>query len=55
MNGEKSERKTNHERLLSLENKLRIAAGEVGGGNEVPVTGIKEGMCDVMSTGVYTQ
>ena len=27
-----SERGKNHERLLTLENKLRIARGEVGGG-----------------------
>ena len=29
---EKSERKTNHERLLPLGNKLRVAGGEVAGG-----------------------
>ena len=33
MNGKKkSGRKTNHERLLTLENKLRVAEGEVGEG-----------------------
>ena len=29
--GEKLERKTNHERLLTLRNKPRVAEGEVGG------------------------
>ena len=28
----KSERKTNHERLLTLGNQLRVAEGEMGGG-----------------------
>ena len=28
---EKLERETNHKRLLTLGNKLRVAAGEVGG------------------------
>ena len=38
----KSERETNHKRLLSLRNKLRVAGGVVGGwGNWV--MGIKEG------------
>ena len=31
LNGEKSERKTNHERLLTLGNKLTVAEGEVQG------------------------
>ena len=31
LNGESSERKTNHERLLTTGNKLRDAGGEVGG------------------------
>ena len=28
----KSERETNHKELLTLENKLRVAKGEMGGG-----------------------
>ena len=32
LNGEKLERKTNHERLLTLGNKQRGVEGEVGGG-----------------------
>ena len=32
LNGKKSERETNHERLLTIGNKLRFAGGEVGGG-----------------------
>ena len=32
MSGEKLERKTNLERLLTLENKQRVAEREVGGG-----------------------
>ena len=31
-NKTKTERETNHERLLTLGNKLRVAGGEVGGG-----------------------
>ena len=31
MNREKLERKTNHERFLTLGNKQRVAEGEVGG------------------------
>ena len=31
LNGEKSERKTNHKRLLTLRNKPRVPEGEVGG------------------------
>ena len=31
LSGEKLETKTNHERLLTLGNKQRIAEGEVGG------------------------
>ena len=30
-NGKKSERETNHERLLTLGNKQRVPGGEVGG------------------------
>ena len=45
-NGKKSERETNHERLLITGNKGRVAGEEVGGwGNWV--TGVKEGTwCD---------
>ena len=32
LSGEKLERKTNHERLLTLGNKLRVAEGEEGRG-----------------------
>ena len=32
LNGKSSERETNHERLLTLGNKLSVAGGEVGGG-----------------------
>ena len=32
LNGKKSERETNHERLLTLGNKLRVAEGEEGKG-----------------------
>ena len=32
LNGKKSERETNHERLLTIGNKLRVARREVGGG-----------------------
>ena len=31
LNGKSSERETNHKRLLTLGNKLRMAGGEVGG------------------------
>ena len=31
LNGKKSERETNHERLLTLGNKLRVAEGKVDG------------------------
>ena len=31
LNGKKSERETNHERLLNIGNKLRVAGGEVRG------------------------
>ena len=31
-NGKKSERETNHERVLTIREKLRVARGEVGGG-----------------------
>ena len=39
LNGKKSEQVANHERLLTLGNKLRVAKREVHG-----VWGIKEGM-----------
>ena len=32
LNGKKSERETNHDRLLTLGNELRVVEGEVGGG-----------------------
>ena len=32
LNGKKSDRETNHERLLTPGNKLRVAEREVGGG-----------------------
>ena len=43
LNGKSSERETNHERLLTIGNKLRVAGGEVGGEWGTWVTGIKEG------------
>ena len=42
LNGKSSERETNHERLLTIGNKLRVAGGEGRWGNWV--MGIKEGM-----------
>ena len=42
--GKKSERETNHERLLTLRDKLRVAGREVGGAWDNWVTGIEEGM-----------
>ena len=42
----KKERGKNHKRLLRIENKLRIAGGEVGRGWARWVMGIKEGTCD---------
>ena len=33
LNGKKSERETNHERLLTIGNNLRVAGGARGGGN----------------------
>ena len=35
LNGKKSERETNHDRILTLGNKLRVAEGEVGDGDGV--------------------
>ena len=31
----KKERKANHKRILNTENKLRVAEGKVGGGDEL--------------------
>ena len=42
----KREREANHKRLLTIENKLRIAGGEVGKGWAKWVMGIKEDTCD---------
>ena len=39
----KSERETNHKRLLIIGNKLRVAGGNGGGGWGGWVMGIKEG------------
>ena len=39
----KSERKTNHKRLLTIGNKLRVARGDVSRGWGNWVMGIKEG------------
>ena len=44
--GKKREREANHKRLLTLENKGRVAEGEVGGGWAKWVMGIKEGTGD---------
>ena len=33
LNGKKAKKETNHERLLTLGNKLRVAGGEVGRGD----------------------
>ena len=43
MSGEKLERKTNLERLLTLENKQRVVEREVGGGMGNWVTGTERG------------
>jgi len=39
------EREANHKRLLTIEKKLRVSGGEVGGGWAQWVMGIKEGTC----------
>ena len=39
-------RKTNHKRLLTIENKLRVDGGRWMGGWARWVMGIKEGTCD---------
>ena len=42
-----TEKEANHKRLLTIEDKLRVAGGEVGGGWGNWVMGIKEGLwCD---------
>ena len=43
MKGGKSEGETNHERLWTLRNKLRVLEGRGEGGLVSPVMGIKEG------------
>ena len=48
----KSERETNHKRLLIIGNELRIAGGNVGGGWDNWVMDIEAH--DVMSTGCCT-
>ena len=53
-NGKSSERETNHERLLTLGHKLRVAGGEEGVGCGNWMMGIKEGTAG-MSTGCYMQ
>ena len=40
-----TEREANHKRLLNIENKLRVAGGEVGRRWSKWVMGIKEGTC----------
>ena len=42
----KTERETNHKKLLNTENKLRVAGGEVWGVWAKWVMGIKGGTCD---------
>ena len=44
LNGKKSERETNHERLWTMGNKLRVTKGSRVGG-WVPGDGYKEGTC----------
>ena len=44
LNGKKSERETNHERLCTLGNKLRDSEGTGVGEWDRPVTSSKEGM-----------
>ena len=45
LNGKKSERETNHERLWTLGTKLRVSEGRGVGGVGNHVMGIKEGTC----------
>ena len=42
-NKRKTYRETNHKRLLTLRNKLRVAGGVIGGGWNNWVMGIKDG------------
>ena len=44
LNGKKPERETNHERLSTVGNKLRVTGGDLGGGWGNWVMGIKEGI-----------
>ena len=44
--GKKREREANHNRLSTIENKLRVPGGEVGRGYAKWVMGIKEGTCN---------
>ena len=43
--GEGRKKETSHKRLLTIENKLRVAGGDVGGGWPRWVMGIKEDIC----------
>ena len=43
---EKGGGEANHKRLLTIENKLRVARGEVGGGWAKLMMDIKEGTCN---------
>ena len=45
LNGKKSEKETNHDRLQTPENKLRVTEGRGVGGWSNWVMGIKEGTC----------
>ena len=45
MKGEKSERETDHERLWTRGNKLRVSEGRGGGEWGNSMMGIKEGAC----------
>ena len=53
LSGEKLERRTNHERLLTLGNTQRVVEGEMGRGLDDWVTGT-EGALDGLSTGCYS-
>ena len=48
----KTEKETNHERILTMGKKLRVVRGKGGGGMGNWVIGIKR-ILDVMSTGCY--
>ena len=45
--GGKRKRETNHKRLLTIENKLRVDGGSVGGAWAKCMMDIKEGTCHV--------